>query len=252
MIAVRQGFYWALCIIAGCATPATTEQGKFTPDKVAAINLQLGVEYSKEGNYEAAIAKLQKALEIEPNYPSAHHVIAVVYEQIGERAQAEEHFKRSLELDPKDSQTLNDYGGFLCRLGRHAEAYPLFERALENPLYRTPERVHANAGVCAALAKDPGRAEKELRKALSIDPTLPNALLEMADLSYGQGENLQARGYLQRYLEVGRHTARSLWLGIRIERKLGDVDAVASYALALRERFPDSEETRLLRESEGP
>lgn len=247
----RHLVYATLCLIAGCATPGTTEEKEFIPDNLAAINLQLGIEYSKEGNYEAALAKLRKALEIEPNYPSAHHVIAVVYDQIGERAKAEEHFKRSIELDPRDSQTLNDYGAFLCRLGRAAEAYPLFERAIANPLYKTPELAHANAGVCAARAQDLVRAEKELRAALSINSNLPSALLEMAAVSYDQAQYLPARAYLQRYLEVARHNARSLWLGVRIERKLGDVDAIASYSLALRERFPDSEEARLLRESEG-
>jgi type IV pilus assembly protein PilF len=72
----------------------------------------------------------------------------------------------------------------------------------------------------------------------------------MAAISYEDAQYLPARAYLQRYLVVARHTARSLWLGIRIERKLGDVDAVASYALALSNRFPESDEARLLRESE--
>ncbi|NNG13883.1 MAG: type IV pilus biogenesis/stability protein PilW, partial [Gammaproteobacteria bacterium] len=42
---------------------------------------------------------------------------------------------------------------------------------------------------------------------------------------------------------------QGLWLGIQIERKMGDKDAVASYALSLRKQFPDSEEAHLLRES---
>jgi type IV pilus assembly protein PilF len=56
---------------------------------------------------------------------------------------------------------------------------------------------------------------------------------------------------LQRYLEVGAHTAQSLWLGIRIERELGDRDALASYSLQLEKSYPDSEEARLLLESKG-
>ena len=57
---------------------------------------------------------------------------------------------------------------------------------------------------------------------------------------------LSARAYLQRFLEVSKHTAASLWMGIRIERQLGDKDAIASYKLALRNNFPDSNEATLL------
>ena len=53
-------------------------------------------------------------------------------------------------------------------------------------------------------------------------------------------------GYLQRYLEVGKHTSKSLWLGIRIERDLGDNNAASSYAMLLKAKYPDAPETREL------
>jgi type IV pilus assembly protein PilF len=43
------------------------------------------------------------------------------------------------------------------------------------------------------------------------------------------------------------HTPRSLWAGIRIAQHEGDQDEVASLALQLRKRFPDSEEHRKYR-----
>ena len=241
----------AALLLSGCATstPKTEESG---PTHRRADNyVQLGIEYAKQGDYNTAVAKLQKALEIEPDFANAHHVIAMVYNRTGDKEQAEQHFKRALELDPKDSQTLNDYGSFLCAEGKHQAADELFARALANPLYATPEIARANAGVCAARAQNYPQAEKYLRAALSDNPKLPTALLEMADISFRLNRYLPARGYLQRYLENARHTARSLWLGIRIERQLGDRDAVASYALALESKYPDSEEARLFLETEG-
>ena len=71
----------------------------------------------------------------------------------------------------------------------------------------------------------------------------------MAEVSFRQDKFLPARAYLQRYAEVGRHSSRSLWLGVQVERALGDRDAEASYALRLEKAFPDSKETRLLQES---
>ena len=41
-------------------------------------------------------------------------------------------------------------------------------------------------------------------------------------------------------------TAESLWLGVRVERRLGDRNSEASYAMQLRNKFPNSVEARAL------
>ncbi|MEE9575548.1 MAG: type IV pilus biogenesis/stability protein PilW, partial [Gammaproteobacteria bacterium] len=64
--------------------------------------------------------------------------------------------------------------------------------------------------------------------------------------SYSNANYLSARAYLQRYLEISAHTARSLWLGINIETELGDKDALSSYELLLKNKFPTSKEAGLL------
>ena len=71
----------------------------------------------------------------------------------------------------------------------------------------------------------------------------------MARLTFGANNYLSARAYLQRYSEVARHTPESLWLGIRVERILGDKNALASYGLSLKGNYPDAAETRLYLES---
>ena len=73
----------------------------------------------------------------------------------------------------------------------------------------------------------------------------------MSQISYEKANYLSARAYLQRYLEISRHTSTSLWLGIKIERELGDKDALSSYILSLKNNFPDSIEAGLLLESEA-
>jgi type IV pilus assembly protein PilF len=67
-------------------------------------------------------------------------------------------------------------------------------------------------------------------------------------LSFDQQNFLQARAYFQRYLAVGAQNPRTLWLGIRIEHALDDRDAVASYALQLKNKYPDSPEYGLLQQ----
>ena len=68
----------------------------------------------------------------------------------------------------------------------------------------------------------------------------------MAELSYEQQNYLQARGYIQRYQTAANWTPQALLLAIKIENKLDDQDAVSSYTLVLRSRFPDSDELQIV------
>lgn len=218
-------------------------------NEVAAANLDLGIAYMKQGKYESALEKLEKARQADPGYSPIYNVLGLLHQQLNDFNKAEDYFKRALNLNSSDSSTLNNYGSFLCRQGRLDEAEKTFLKAAENPLYDTPEIAITNAGLCLYNNKNELDAEKYFRQALQLNPRVPQALIKMCELSFKVQEFLPARAYLQRYQETARHTAKSLWLGIQIEQELGDRDAVSSYALLLRNSFPDSEEATKLNES---
>lgn len=233
---------------AGCTT--TGQVGERNLRAAAEANVHLGVGYLQQGKYDLALAKLEKALEQDPSLPSAHNVIAVLHERLNQPDLAERHYRRALSLAPDDAGTHNNYGRFLCMQNRLREAEEQFLVALKNPLYQTPEVARTNAGICALRVPDKAKAEEHFRSALKANPHYREALIEMAKLSLEQENYMLARAYLQRYLEVGPKSAESLWLGVRIERKLGNRSAAASYALLLKSNFPDAEETRWLLQSE--
>lgn len=244
---------FGLTMIAACQTTAQLGEPAAQPaagHRLAEIHTRLGVGYMKEGQYELAWKRLQRALEIDPGYSTAHNAMGVLYEDLNNPEKAEQHFRRAVELNPGDSDAQANLGSFLCRHGRHDEGEQHFLHALRNPLYSNPAIAHANAGLCMNTAGDADKAETYLRQALRHNTKLPMALILMSELSLDKDRPLPARAYLQRYLEVSPHTARSLWLGIRIERALGDKNAVSSYAMLLKANHPDSEEARLLLESE--
>jgi type IV pilus assembly protein PilF len=243
--------------LAGCA-PGQTRPVDETGDlgveadaSAADIYVKLAVAYMQEGQLDNALKKVRRGLQLDPNNASAHNVIALLYERLGETALAEEHYRRAVKLGPQDPYIHNAYGSFLCTQKRFEAADQEFILALRNPLYETPEVALTNAGVCAERSGQAEQAETYFRKALQTNPQFPVALLRMARISFEKGSYLSSRGYLQRYLEVAKHTAETLWLGIRTERELGDRDTVASYEMLLRAKFPDSEEMRQLEESRG-
>ncbi len=246
----------SLTLLAGCASntgPGRNSQLQInqTTNEVAMANLNLGIEYMRNGSMEPALDKLNRALEADPGYFGTHNALGLLYQRLGDQGQAERHFKRAVALNPSDSGSKNNYGLFLCQNGRFEEADRIFVQAAANPLYETPAVAYANAGTCAMRNNQPGPAEKHFRQALSISPEIPSALIQMAQLSYEQDNYLNARGYLQRYQSVARHTAGSLLLGIRIEQQLGDRNAVSSYELLLKNNFPDSVEAGQLNKPTG-
>jgi type IV pilus assembly protein PilF len=107
-----------------------------------------------------------------------------------------------------------------------------------------------NAGLCEERAGEEAKAENFLRRALSAKPTYPPALVKMADISLRQEKDLTARAYLERYHSEMKPTAASLWLGVRIERRLRDLAKSSEYRGRLLKEFPDAPEIQLLYESE--
>ncbi len=204
-------------------------------------NVQLGAAYLQRNQYEAALQKLNKALDNDPDYAPAHTVMALLQERLGNMAKAGEHYRTASELDRNDGGAQNNYGTYLCRTGRPGEAQKHFELALENPLYRTPEVALTNAGTCTLEAGNQEKSELYLRKALEYKADYRAAHLPLAQIHYDKADFLNARAFLQRFESTGDETAQSLLLGFKIEGELGDESRAEYYRGKLLKLDPDIE-----------
>jgi tetratricopeptide (TPR) repeat protein len=55
-----------------------------------------------EGKLDEAVAKLQEALAVDPNYALAHAALAVIVQRLGRHEEAINHAKKVCELEPDD------------------------------------------------------------------------------------------------------------------------------------------------------
>lgn len=218
----------------------------------ADVYVELAIVYLRDGDLATALKKSKRALDLNPAHAKGNGVIALVYERLGEAKLADTHFRRSLRGDGRNPYILNAYGAFLCKRRAFDQAVEQYEKALENPLYSTPEVALTNAGICRRRQGELAQAESYFRRALERDSRFPLALSQMAVLSNERENPLSARAYLERYLEVGEPNAELLWLGVRVERRLGDENAAQRYAERLLKTFPDSQEVQKLHESSKP
>jgi type IV pilus assembly protein PilF len=242
----------ALVLLAGCATPQPApapvggSAGQSEGRQRAQAFTDLAGAYFQRGQYKIALDELRKAIAADSRFGPAYNVYGMIYMELAEDKVAEENFRRAIELDRDDSVARNNYGWFLCTRGRYDEGLDQFSAALRNPLYTQPEMAMANAGQCAERKGDLALAEANLTKSLKLQPDNPTTLLKLAALQFRQGRLGEAQRVLARHAELTPPTAESLWLGVRLERKLGDRVQEAAYGLQLRKRFPDSNEARLL------
>lgn len=192
------------------------------------------------GRVEDAAREAGAALRLDQGSPDALGMMALVEMVRGNDQAAGRHYARAAEVAPRTGRILNDYGAWLCRSGRAAEAIPYFERAIADPGYAARADALANAGACAGEAGLPDRVEPYLRAALQLDPANSVALSAMAQYQYRKGHYLDARAFSQRRLAAAPASPDVLLLASQIEEKMGDRAAAARYREQLGKEFPDA------------
>lgn len=245
-----------LFMLAACGTPSggerpTQDEMKYRVNTGAKVHTELAGLYYERAQFGIALDEIEQALQADRGYAPAYSMRGLVHMTLREYKEAEEDFLHSLRLDNTDSEAHNNYGWFLCQRDREKESIAHFMAALKNPLYTTPERAWLNAGLCSKKAGNNKDAEEFLLRALQLQPGSPQALMGMAELSFAHGDYVTAKKYFARFTqESDSITAEQLWMAVRIERKVGDRNAEASYGMQLRKRYPDARETQLLLQGE--
>lgn len=244
-------FLLLVVILTACATDPSGRFGGGDMKAASRANAKLGLGYMVQGDNEVALSKLKKALEQDEDNDDAHHYLAELYNRLDDEAKAEKHYKRALDISPDNTAILNNYGVFLCRYHRFEASMAVFEKILKDPLFKSKAQTYENMGLCANQQGNIKLAEEYFRKALRYNPKLPKALLSLAQISFDNQAFLSSYGFYQRYIEVGPQTPQSLWLGILLEKRKGNKNALASYTLLLKNKFSNSKEAELLRRMEA-
>lgn len=231
-----------------CASAGPEEYGSNKRDAVterARAHTELGANYLQQNKLAIALDEFGQAAQISPKYALAFNGLGLVHARLGQDAEAEANFKKSIDLAPGNSASHNNYGTFLCSRERYGESIVQFLEAVKNPLYRTPNLAYANAGICASRNKDTKSAEIYLKKALQLQPLTHSAAYQLAEIQFQREDVVAAKITLKNAI-VASPSSATLWLGVRIARELVTRDDEASYALQLRRRFPHAKETKLL------
>lgn len=242
---------WLLSLVlSGCVTTSDQPNRKTDPNEARDAYVQLGLGYLQNGETERAKAPLSEALKIDPRSESANVALALVFQQEGEVASADKHFRAALASAPDSARILNNYGAFLMEQKRYNEALGYFQKAAEDTFYRERSRVFENLGLAYKRLDKPEEAKLSFERALRLSSRQPLALLELARMEFSEQNYVPAWNHYLNFSQMSAQNASSLWLGVQLARRFNDHNRAASYALQLRRLYPATPEARALLESE--
>lgn len=225
----------------GCGSTATKGE---TSETVVDTYIKLGLNYLGEGRKDQARYNLLKAIDAEPRSPEANNAIALLYQSEGESELAETHYKRAISSDSSFNQARYNYAGLLLAVERYSDAEKQYSVLVSDVNYRLRGQAFLGLGLAQEARGDTESAKEAFLRSYQRDPRLTIALLELADLAVIESDYVSAKELLDRYESQTAATPRSLKLGIELAAHFNDADAEASYAMALRNMYPDSREAR--------
>jgi type IV pilus assembly protein PilF len=241
-------------LLTGCASsPSTavpgsdllTESDESVARKRARIRLELAVGYYSNGQTTIALDELKQSIAADPTLLEAHNLRGLIYMRLNDPALAEESFRKALQINPQAATVQHNLGWLLCQQSRMAEASRQFLNAIAEPSYVDKAKSWMALGLCQAKTGQRAEAEASLLRAYELEAGNPVIGYNLALMLFQRGEYVRAQFYIRRINNSDLANAETFWLGIKVERSLGNRDAANQLGTQLSKRFPQAKETKL-------
>ncbi len=166
----------------------------------ARMHQALAHELAKRGNTAEAIEHYRAALKLDPQLPGLHFELAEMLNALGTedgRREAESEYKAALEANPLDEQSERRLGDIAFRANDLKTASDDYTRAV----HLQPNDPEANIGLAKVemALNQPQEAEKLLHHAIQLDPTIPVAHFRLSTIYRQTGRTEEAKHEIEEY-----------------------------------------------------
>ena len=210
--------------------------------KRARIRMELATGYFEQGQTTVALDEVKQVLAIDPSFGEAFNLRGLIYMRLNDPGLAEDSFKRALALNPRDANSAHNYGWLTCQQKRYVESEAWFGQVMSNATYGRRAQTLMTQGVCQMAAGDNAKAERSFARSYELDAGNPISGYNLSNLLYMRGDFTRAQFYIRRLNNSELANSESLWLGIKVERRLEDRVAMQQLADQLKKRYPQSKE----------
>lgn len=208
----------------------------------ARVRLELAVGYFEQGQTTVALDELKQALASDPSFAEAYNLRGLIYMRLNDPRLAEDSFRRALSLNARDPDTQHNYGWLMCQQARYGESLQAFAQVLAHPTYGGRAKTLMAQGLCQARAGQLAEAEQSLSRSYELDAGNPITGYNLSTLLYRRGEFTRAQFYIRRINNSEFANAETLWLGVRVEHRMNNREAMQQLADQLKRRYPQSRE----------
>ena len=210
--------------------------------KRARIRLELAAGYFDKGQTTIALDEVKQSINADPGLYEAYNLRGLIYTRLDDVPLAEESFRKALGLNPSAAAIQHNYAWLLCHHGRMPEALQWFGRALANPAYGERAKTWMAQGLCQISNGQKVEAEASLLRSFELDAGNPITGYNLALLLFQRGEIVRSQFYVRRINNSEFANAETLWLGVKVERRVENADAMNQLGAQLKKRFPQSRE----------
>jgi tetratricopeptide (TPR) repeat protein len=165
-----------LVVISGCAT--TSRQPEHSVDQLK----DLGEKCLAAGETANALKYLTEAEEKKPDDATVQYALALAYDQRGLQDKALQHLQNALKIKPNYPEALNTIGYIYATRGQFELARAAFQKALDDPFYRTPQFAAYNLGRLYEKKGEPEKALSYYQQAVKFDQNYGMAWLRMGQI----------------------------------------------------------------------
>jgi len=155
---------------------------KSLPDSSAAVHLNMGDLYLKQGQKAEAIREYHRALELKPKYPEALNNLGLAYQRSGDSLRAEQSFKDAIAIDSRFTKAYSNLGTLYLRQGRNKEGLTWLQQAVNTD--SNDAIAQSNLGHAYRRANDMNGAIRSYLRALTIDPSRAIDHFHIANIYY--------------------------------------------------------------------
>jgi type IV pilus assembly protein PilF len=232
-------------MLTACAAVSPGSGGANSPTaRASAIHLALAQAYFRRGQMQIALGEVNQALSDSPDSAAELGTRALIEQSLGQVSAATQDYRTALSLDPHAVAIRTDFGWLLCSDHAYHEAMAQFTWArseLEDASNPGMARLDLDSGVCAYRAGMWQVALRDLNQALAVEPAAPVVQTNLALVLFRSGHARDALAQLQTVNSNPGADAQTLWLGVLVARRLGDMLDMQEWRTRLVREFPNSE-----------
>jgi tetratricopeptide (TPR) repeat protein len=199
------------------ARQASLQALNLKPD-FASAHVTLGMLYTWTGKYDLASQELDQALRLDKYSAQAYGAQAELFYRQGRNDEVETTLQKAVSLAPEDWGLLQQLGSFYMETGKLAQSVEQWQKAVN--LVPDNPRAYNNLGLVYRKQGRPADAEAAFRKAIYLEPTFKR-YGNLGAVLLDEGNYAEAKSMLERAINLRPDDYRAWGLLASVYRNTG-------------------------------